>query len=89
MAKRTDARRRKRVLPSHEDVRRILGEMDDSKATAILALKPSIAELEQAELWASGAGEPLGAEGRPPDGIVGQVLEILEPDEEIEAEAAR
>jgi hypothetical protein len=89
MAKATNVAKRKAMLPSREDVHRILGELDDSKATAILALKPSIAELEQAALWAAGAGEPLGAEGHPLAGVVGQIVEILAPEEENEAAAAR
>ena len=89
MAKTTNARMRKALLPTREDVCRILGELEDSKVTAILALNASVAELEQAALWASGAGEPLGAEGRPEAGVVGQIVEILAPDEENDPAAAR
>lgn len=89
MATATRVAKRKAMLPSREDVHRVLGELDDSKATAILALKPSMAELEQAALWASGAGEPLGAEGQPLAGVVGQIVEILAPEEENESAAAR
>lgn len=62
MAPVTNARTRNAMLPSSEDVCRILGELDDSKVTAILALGASVADLEQAAAWASGAAEPLGAE---------------------------
>ena len=89
MTKTASVPARKAMLPSSEDVRRILGELDDSKVTAILALNASVADLEQAALWASGAGDALGAEGRPNAGVVGQIVEILAPDEENDRAAAR
>ncbi len=89
MSKPPKTRALKATHPSREDLHRILGELDDVKATEILALKPSVAELEEAALWAIGAGEPLGKEGRPPVGVVGQIVEILAPEEEDERRAQR
>ena len=36
------------------DLHQILGDMDDSTAVAILALHPSIAQLEEARVWLNG-----------------------------------
>jgi len=43
----------------HEDVTRILGEVDDAKIVEILALKPTFQELEEAALWVTGDGDAL------------------------------
>jgi hypothetical protein len=80
---------RKAIQPNSEDVWRILGELDDSQITAILALNASVSELEEAALWASGTGEPLGAEGRPVNGVVSQIVEILAPDDQNDSAARR
>jgi len=89
MSKPRKAPASKATHPSREDLHRILGELDDVKATAILDLKPSVAELEEAALWATGAGEPLGKEGRPLAGVVAEIVEILAPEEEDERRAPR
>jgi hypothetical protein len=69
---------------SAEDVRRILGDMDDSTAVAILALRPSAAQLEAARVWLAGAGDLLGKEGRPLDGVVAAIFDLLNVEEEEE-----
>jgi hypothetical protein len=40
----------------------ILGDMDDSTAVAILALHPSVAQVEEARVWLNGGGDVLGKE---------------------------
>jgi hypothetical protein len=50
-------------MVGHDDVVRILGETDDAKAIEILALKPTLQELEEAALWATGDGDILGQSG--------------------------
>ena len=62
---------------AESDLQHILGDMDDSTAVAILALRPSVAQLEEAQVWLSGAGDVLGKEHRPLDGVVAQIYDML------------
>jgi hypothetical protein len=68
---------------SREDVRRLLGDIDDAEILGILALKPSIADLEEAAVWATGDGDVLDRSGRPLAGVAAKIVEILdiEPEE--------
>ena len=71
------------------DVHQILGDMEDSTAVAILALHPSVAQLEEARVWLDGAGEVLGKEHRPLDGVVAQIFDMLAVQDEEEQRSAR
>ena len=64
------------------DLRQILGEMENGTAVAILALHPSVAQLEEARVWLNGAGDVLGKERRPLDGVVAQIFDMLSVEEE-------
>ena len=64
------------------DLHQILGEMDYSRAVAILALHPSVAQLEEARVWLNGGGDVLGKEHRPLDGVVAEIFDMLKVDEE-------
>jgi len=46
-----------------EDVRRIVGDIDDPKVLEILDLEPAIVELEEAVVAATGDVDILGKEG--------------------------
>jgi hypothetical protein len=65
-----------------EDVRRILGELDDTTVVSILALQPSVGQIEAARLWLNGSGDVLAKEGRPLDGVVAAIFDMLDVDEE-------
>ncbi len=67
---------------THDDVRRILGDIDERKVLEILSLRPSIAALEEAAIWASGDGDVLAKAGRPIAGVAAEILEIVTADEE-------
>ena len=71
------------------DVHQILGDMEDSTAVAILALHPSVAQLEEARVWLDGAGEVLGKENRPLDGVVAQIFDMLAVQDEEEQRSGR
>jgi hypothetical protein len=71
------------------DVHQILGDMEDSTAVAILALHPSVAQLEEARVWLDGVGEVLGKENRPLDGVVAQIFDMLAVQDEEEQRSAR
>ena len=64
------------------DFRQILGDLDDSTAVAILALHPTVAQLEEARIWLDGGNDALGKGHRPLDGVVAQIFDILKVDEE-------
>jgi hypothetical protein len=64
------------------DLHQILGDMDDSSAVAILALHPSVAQLEEARVWLNGGGDVLGKEHRPLDGVVAEIFDMLKVEEE-------
>ncbi len=69
-------------IASREDVRRLLGDIDDAEILEILALKPSIADLEEAAVWATGDGDVLDRSGRPLTGVAAKIVEILDTEAE-------
>ncbi|MGO8953739.1 MAG: hypothetical protein ACLPWS_11965 [Rhodomicrobium sp.] len=66
-----------------EDVRRLYRHIDDHTVAAILALKPTIAELEEAAARASGAGDMFAALG-PEHGVVARILDLTSELDELE-----
>jgi hypothetical protein len=67
---------------SHDDLRRLLGDIDEDKAIKILALNPTVAELEQVAMWATGEGDVLAKSGHPLTGLLAVILDIVTADEE-------
>jgi len=70
---------------SRDDLRRILGDVDDAKIIEILDLKPTLPEVEQAAIWATGDGDVLAKSGHPLAGVASDIVDILTVDEEDEA----
>jgi hypothetical protein len=68
---------------THDDVKSILGDLDDIKMLPILALKPTVADLEQASMWLGGDRDVFGA-AEPLKGIASQIVTILTANEEDE-----
>lgn len=69
---------------THDDLKAILGDIDDAKCIEVMALKPTIAELEQAAVWARGNGDVLAKTGHPLTGTVAEIVEIVTAGEEEE-----
>jgi hypothetical protein len=68
---------------NHRDrLRGILGNIDDARIMAILALKPSLADLKEAAVWATGDGDVLARSGHPLGGIAAAIVGIIRADEE-------
>ena len=67
---------------SHDDLTQILGEVDDAKIVEILALKPTLQEVEEAALWATGDGDVLSKDGHPLGGVVAAIVDIMITGEE-------
>lgn len=65
-----------------DDVIRVLGEIDDATIIAILSLKPTLNDLEQAAMWSAGSGDVLAKQGHPLTGVVADIVDLLTVDEE-------
>lgn len=79
----------KPAMATLDDLLRLVGGADERKVLAILALHPTISEIEQAALWATGDGDVLAKAGHPLSGTAAEVLDILIADEEEEPPPVR
>jgi hypothetical protein len=68
---------------THDDVKSILGDLDATKILLILALRPTVADVEEASMWLGGDPDVFEA-GQPLKGIASQIVTILTADEEEE-----
>ncbi len=68
---------------TRDDVKGILGDLDDTKMLPIMALRPTIADVEAASQWLGGDRDVFGAE-EPLKGVASQIVTILTADEEEE-----
>jgi hypothetical protein len=59
----------------------MLGDIDDMKVLGIPVLKPRLAEVEEAAVWASGDGDALAKSDYPVTGVTAQIADILTADE--------
>jgi hypothetical protein len=66
-----------------QDVRDIVGDLDDAKIAALLAAGANAEQLEEAMAWASGESDVMGDLERPLAGVVGQLYDILMTGEEL------
>jgi hypothetical protein len=71
-------------MAPRDDWLRLVGDVDERKVLDILALRPTVAEIEQAALWAAGDGDVLAKRGHSLTGTAAEVLDILTADEEEE-----
>lgn len=75
------------IPASAEEVKRILGELDEAKLLDIVALRPTVRDVEQASLWLAGDPDVFGA-GQPLPRLAGDIVAILTSGED-EEEAPR
>jgi hypothetical protein len=73
----------KQGFATSEDVARILGNLDPTKMLPIMALRPTIADVEEASIWLGGDRDVFGP-GLPLKGIASRIVTILTADEEEE-----
>ena len=71
------------ALAKRDDIKRIIGELDDAKLIDILALRPTILDIEEASMWLSGDADIFGA-GTPLKRVAGDIVAIVTADEEEE-----
>lgn len=72
---------------SEHELKLIVGNVDETQVVEILKLQPTVGELEEAVVWATGDGDVLAKEGRPLTGKVSEIVEILTADEDEPARA--
>jgi hypothetical protein len=73
------------------DLKRVLGELDDPKVIDILALDPSVNDLEEALVVASGDQDVLGKSGHSVSPTAQRIAEILsagEDDDDVSPKAS-
>jgi len=75
------------AVASLEDVKRVFGELDEAKLLDILALRPTVRDLENASVSLSGDRDVFGA-GEPVPSVAGDIVAILTADEDEEARRA-
>jgi hypothetical protein len=61
----------------HDDIVRIVGDLEDSKVAAILALAPTVQEVEAAVLWAEAESDVVDELEQPLIGATALIYEIL------------
>ena len=71
------------LVAKTEDILRILGALDETKLLDILALRPTILDVEEASVWLAGDADVFGA-GQPLRATAGEIVAILTADEEEE-----
>jgi len=76
------------ALATADDIRRILGTLDEVKLLDIVALRPSILDVEEASLWLAGDSDIFGA-GQPLKPVAGEIVAVLTADEEEELRPAK
>jgi hypothetical protein len=73
----------RRGVATSDDVARILGDIGPSKMLSIIALRPTILDVEEASMWLAGDRDVFGP-GLPLQGAPSQIVAILTADEEEE-----
>ena len=61
----------------HDDIVRIVGDLEDSKIAAIQAIAPTAQELEAAVLWAEAESDVVDESEQPLTGATARIYEIL------------
>ena len=72
---------------THDDVRSILGSLDETLMQPILALRPTVSDVEEASIWLGGDADVFGA-GEPLGATASEIVTILIGDEDEERSRA-
>jgi hypothetical protein len=70
-----------------DDVRRVLGDLDDAKVAEILKFRPSLTDLEDAAICMAGEQDILAESGHQVAAAVSRIVELLAEEEEAADEA--
>ncbi len=88
MAKEPATAQDRGALATADDIRRILGTLDEAKLLDIVALRPTILDVEEASVWLAGDSDIFGA-GQPLKPVAGEIVAILTADEQEELRPAK
>lgn len=69
---------------SRGDVVRLFGHLEDEAVAEVLALLPTIAELEEAQAWVVGQGDLLARAGHEQTPRIAAILDIVVDEDEDE-----
>ena len=69
-------------VATRDDIRHVLGDIDDSLVVKILSKQPSFAELSDAAIWVRGDGDLVAREQQELSARAFAVAEMLARDEE-------
>lgn len=67
---------------TRDDIKAVLGDIDDNKIIEILALNPSLVDLEAAAMWLAGDSDILAKDGYQLSEAAAQIVDILAVDED-------
>jgi hypothetical protein len=73
---------------SSDDIKAILGALDEAALLEILALRPTIRDLEEAATWLSGDRDIFGA-GKPLNGTAAEIVAVLTTNEDNDESRSR
>ena len=71
------------ALATHDDIQGILGNLDPAQMLAIMSLRPTVADIEEASVWLEGDTDVFGA-AEPIKGVASDIVTILTENEEEE-----
>jgi hypothetical protein len=76
------------ALATRNDVKGILGDIDPAEMLAIMELRPTIADIEEASVWLEGDPDVFSA-GMAVQGVASEIIAILTENEQEEPPRAR
>jgi hypothetical protein len=68
------------ALATQDDIKGILGDIEQAEMLTIMSLRPTIADIEQASIWLEGDPDIFGA-GEPVQGVASEIVAILTENE--------
>ncbi len=71
------------ALATRNDIKGVLGDIDPAEMLAIMSLRPTVADLEEASVWLDGDPDVFGA-GNSLQGVASEIVAILMENEEEE-----
>ena len=66
-----------------DDIKGALGDLDETQVLAIMSLRPTMADIEQASVWLDGDPDVFGA-GMAVKGVASEIVAILTENEDEE-----
>ena len=74
------------TLATQDDIKDVLGDINPAEMLAIVSLRPTIADIEQASVWLEGDPDVFGP-GEAVQGVASEIIAILSENEEEEPRA--